>query len=720
MAIPVYNGGTNALGASSDNRINAKLDVGGEMHSAKQDAQTSSALAGASGKMFEEIIKADVWEANTAYNKQMNAKAMELLQKEQAGAKGVVEEYTAYEQQVRESVGKTLPRIGNKAQNMFASMADKDASLQLNRLRTHQAVEMQKYKDTTLLNTLSNSADMAAQSYNDGLIRINEFSKARFAILDHYGKAGREVVEAKQKEFTTNFYGVMLDTAILKNDYSTANGILSEAMAKGASFTSLAGRRKSLLDRQMVNNKIVLGRELSKKFTSWEEAETYLRNSGGQLVEGQFTNGHKVEGSALVAGMAAQEGAPYKITEGTSCMKIISNACVQAGVEWEPTSYVPDAVTQAQEKKIWKDTVYVPQAGDVAIIGDDDHAVMYDGSGTWQAGESKNAVYHDERNPQAIFGEEIKGWIAMSELSSRGNEKVVVPFDDKDLKDIRSYFDNERTAVETEKNRRINYIVDASSEHFKQLYDAGDMDFGHYKQVAEEIAGTDTALFTKLLKNSEWWYKQAGGGSGSGSGGRGWSVAKMPVGTTDEVRKLLRMGIWNDESKSFERFDNKEEFLEAVKGLNPNGEALNKFAGMYDDYMNGKCEFKYDMQGVKEAVFGDSKVATSTKNELWRGAEEYIAEQIREFETTNHREPTYYEVVNFGKDAIVKTNYGKVGGWFNSKKIELSPAQLQNAGIAYIEQDEAEMAIVHWSEPDANGYRISKMRLEELSNIFNK
>ena len=219
-----------------------------------------------------------------------------------------------------------------------------------------------------------------------------------------------------------------------------------------------------------------------------------------------------------------------------------------------------------------------------------------------------------------------------------------------------------------------------------------------------------------------WWHSQVVAGRNATGLGGGLSVEKMPIGTTDKVRDILRYGVYNPDTKEYERFDNKEDFEKAIMSLGPNAAAFNTFSKMWDDYNEGKGEFKYDMEGVKSAVFaGGEKYSDSAKSELWRGAEDYIKEQINNFEAEKKRQPTYYEVIEMGKDAITKSNYGQFGGifGFGGTKVDLSAAQLANAHIAYVEKADDGTVNVHWSKPGADGYRVTNMTAEQLNDIFN-
>ena len=382
-----------------------------------------------------------------------------------------------------------------------------------------------------------------------------------------------------------------------------------------------------------------------------------------------------------------------------------------------------DAVEQAKEKNIWKGSDYVPKPGDVAVVNGEDHAVMYDGSGTWQAGESKDAVYHDDRSPEAIFGKEnITGWIAMSDLEGHSKGKKAIPFSESEIEEYKKAYVEKIKSEESLKTMRINASVDSANSSFRESYEAGDMNLQTYVNKAKSLAGDDPELLEKLLVKGEWWYKQAiAGRSTSGLGG-GLSIDKMPIGTTDKVRDMLRYGVYNPDTKEYERFDNKEDFEKAIMSLGPNAAAFNTFSKIWEDYNEGKGEFKYDMEGVKSAVFaGGEKYSDSTKSELWRGAEDYIKEQINNFEIEKKRQPTYYEVIEMGKDAITKSNYGKFGGvfGFGGTNVDLSAAQLVNANIAYIEKADDGTVNVHWSKPGADGYRVTNMTAEQLNDIFN-
>lgn len=724
MAMPEYKGGTNELGLPAQNKTTGKMLIDGKLSSLEQDAKTGKLIAKAGSQMTNDIIESDVLKANTEYTKIMNEKAASLLQTSQDGAKNVVDDYSEFEKKAREEVAKSLPKIGNRATVMFNSLAEKDTASQMGRLKTHQTVELEKYKDTTTNNALLNGIDIASKSYNDALIYNEQFAKGGYLVMQRYQNQGAEVVKAKQRDFTNAFYGSLIDSAKANDDYTSANKLLAEAVIKGADYTKLNGVREVLLKRQKADNKVaIINAAYSKYGKNIDGAIEEIRNSGGQVVDGQFAPGEKADNDALVAGMAAQEGAPYRIRGGTSCMLTISRAATSAGVNWRETAWVPDAVAQAQEKGIWKDADYVPKPGDVAIVNGEDHAVMYDGQGTWQAGESKDAVYHDDRTPEAIFGKEnITGWIAMSDLEGHSSGKKAIPFSESEVEEYKKAYIAKINSEQSLKNMRINESVDNANSSFRESYEAGDMNLQTYVNKAKSLAGDDTELLEKLLAKGEWWYKQAIAGRNTSGFGGGLSIDKMPIGTTDKVRDMLRYGYYNPDTGKYQRYENKENFLNVIMSLNPNAAAFTAFSKQWDDYNEGKGEFKYDMEGVKSAVFGGGeKYSDSAKSELWRGAEDYIKEQINNFEIEKKRQPTYYEVIEMGKDAITKSSYGKFGGvfGFGGTSVDLSAAQLVNANIAYIEKADDGTVNVHWSKPGADGYRVQNMTLEQLNNIFN-
>lgn len=109
----------------------------------------------------------------------------------------------------------------------------------------------------------------------------------------------------------------------------------------------------------------------------------------------------------------------------------------------------------------------------------------------------------------------------------------------------------------------------------------------------------------------------------------------------------------------------------------------------YSKYKNGEGMYKHDLNGyIKDGVIG--KENSKAKKAMWPGVEILLQSWINEETARRKREPAPYEIIEKGKEFMVKQTLGNVVdkdswlGW--STEVSYAPAILAMAGIKEIQQ----------------------------------
>jgi len=101
------------------------------------------------------------------------------------------------------------------------------------------------------------------------------------------------------------------------------------------------------------------------------------------------------------------------------------------GTPFEGLINVDDAYAVAKKEGLDRDTSYQPKAGDIILVGGYDangnwnprmHAAMVtEKGGVIQNGKSHDGVWESDLTPQEMFGDDITGYIATSNLYTKGS-----------------------------------------------------------------------------------------------------------------------------------------------------------------------------------------------------------------------------------------------------------------------------------------------------------
>jgi len=119
----------------------------------------------------------------------------------------------------------------------------------------------------------------------------------------------------------------------------------------------------------------------------------------------------------------------FYAADGTNCMRTIGMA--MEGTPFEGLINVDDAYAVAKKEGLDRDTSYQPKAGDIILVGGYDangnwdprmHAAMVtEKGGVIQNGKSHDGVWESDLTPQEMFGNNITGYIASSQLYTKGS-----------------------------------------------------------------------------------------------------------------------------------------------------------------------------------------------------------------------------------------------------------------------------------------------------------
>lgn len=136
-------------------------------------------------------------------------------------------------------------------------------------------------------------------------------------------------------------------------------------------------------------------------------------------------------------------------------------------------------------------------------------------------------------------------------------------------------------------------------------------------------------------------------------------------------------------------FPDLESLMQTCDKLKLSTEQKYRMQEEYSKYKNGEGMYKHDLNGyIKDGVIG--KENSKAKKAMWPGVEILLQSWINEETARRKREPAPYEIIEKGKEFMVKQTLGNVVdkdswlGW--STEVSYAPATLAMAGIKEIQQ----------------------------------
>lgn len=213
------------------------------------------------------------------------------------------------------------------------------------------------------------------------------------------------------------------------------------------------------------------------------------------------------------------------------------------------------------------------------------------------------------------------------------------------------------------------------------LHDAGNMDYGTYTAMVDQICGADPEMRRKGYQYANYWWRSTAkpidgsgtGSSGSGSGSGG-SKGGLPIGAEHGLTQTLM----------HRNFESEADWAQYIMRFNPTKAEYNKLINMYQQKQNGEGAFAFDWEGMKDQFKLDNpKMDASMVNVAWRQAQDYAISMINRSRQTG-TEPTYAEVYGYIMESMSKVNMGEIESekwWRGNESYEPTKGELAQAGI---------------------------------------
>lgn len=237
-------------------------------------------------------------------------------------------------------------------------------------------------------------------------------------------------------------------------------------------------------------------------------------------------------------------------------------------------------------------------------------------------------------------------------------------------------------AIAAEKERKAKAAQNAAvSAYIQQTYEWQQQGLGYEEaiQLATKMAGGNWDVLNKFTNNINRMYGVKGNGSSSGGGGG--SASSMVI---DVLKDQL----------AAKKYPTLESLSAAAGALNVSSKQMYDLTQEWAKYEKGEGVYGYDWIGsIKPRVMGDNTKGTATAQAIaWESTKLALQNDfIPRYRERNGRDPSVYEVVEAGREAMIKQPIGTVAHYYTTyfngpKTIEYSAADLAGAGIKEITQ----------------------------------
>lgn len=604
-------------------------------------------IAGTINQVAENLDTVNVQAASNEYTKRVN----DMLYNEKDGlmntqfqqAEGIGEDFTQRERQIREEVGKQFKFYTQKGQLTFNNMADRSASQRFETVRQHQVKQYEAYRKVTYDNALELDAQEAADNYASPDIVGESIRQALASTAAYYYGQGDEVTKAAQRKAVGGIAQQVINRA-----YANGNDDMAgDYIEKYGEYLSPALRTnysKAVHQRVLANMTRNTADVLVSKYGDNPSAlydAIYNKGEGG--------SGY--DGNAAVAWMKEQvkNGANWGIN---TCTKGV-NAAITAGGALPGNLWAPTNWDEAKKSGTAFTDRNQLRTGDIVYW--------------WKPGKDKNA---DDTSHVGIYDAETgkvyqsgTGGFAPMELDHYSITGFAHPQGKGMTREQQdALYSACKRQIDQRKAMRNAYDNATYKDMDKQLMglaDAGNMDWGTYTAMVDQIAGADPEMRKKGYSSAKYWWEMATGSSEdptspwkgrSKSSGRG-GAKSLDFGVKQKLEQAL----------TYHDFETKSDWATFVMQYHPSKDEYSSLMTMYDNKMTGKGSFAFDWSGM-EKVFKASfpKLGEAEEGIAWRNAKSYATQKINDIRAKENREPTDDEVQKFLIDSMTEVSVGEI------------------------------------------------------------
>lgn len=650
MAIDIFQVGAQ-LGAPASKVSNVRYDNSGQQAVARESSQTGRIIQAGVEQVREQIIRTDVLQANNEYVKRTNDLRMQLMQKKEKGALDIVGEYEAGERKIRSELMAQSPQSVKygKGAMLFDYSTQQTDNANRRVLGQYRAQQFEAWQNTTYENNQNQITTTLMQNPNDPQALKDAVNKTIFSVEDIFGTYGEERVELETNKALGRLGTAVIKQAIVNQDYTESkrlvryfNDVLTPDQRN--SFNYIINQKEKLEDNY------IMAKQLLEQFGSDEEgARAFIDNMGKSSADGMWS------------------------TEGSTWIK-------KNGVSLEGTQYVTrNGIADLGEyyKKITGEPLLITSgtdSGNLHVQGERSHG------GGWKVDVASDWLENPENRAKFIQYAESKGIHVIDEYSNP-SAKSTAGHLDLDFTDYKDGDDSRRIISFKDRESMFKMYKNMKSDRENRIKAQNDL---FYKNVNEKIytmhqqgvpyesvidwikttAGANVEAGKKMITAVDYFY---------GSNNRKVSDAEMSI-----LKSRLAAGTFPDY----------ESLMQTCDELHLSADQKYIMQEEYSKFKEGKGMYRHELNGyIENSIKGKE---TKVKKAMWTGVEILLQSWINEETARRGREPAVYEIIEKGKEFMVKQPLGNVidkDSWLGWRtEVSYSPATLAMAGIKEIQQ----------------------------------
>ena len=651
MAIDIFQVGAQ-LGAPASKASNVRYDNSGQQAVARESAQTGRIIQAGVEQVREQIIRTDVLQANNEYVKRTNDLRMQLMQKKEKGALDIVGEYEAGERKIRSELMAQSPQSVKygKGAMLFDYSTQQTDNANRRVLGQYRAQQFEAWQNTTYENNQNQITTTLMQNPNDPQALKDAVNKTIFSVEDIFGTYGEERVELETNKALGRLGTAVIKQAIVNQDYTESkrlvryfNDVLTPDQRN--SFNYIINQKEQLEDNY------IMAKQLLEQFGSDEEgARAFIDNMGKSSADVMWS----AEGSTWIKKNGVSlEGTQY----------VTRNGIADLGEYYKKITGEPLLVTSGTD------------SGNLHVQGERSHG------GGWKVDVASDWLENPENRAKFIQYAESKGIHVIDEYSNPSAKSTAghLDLDFTDYKDG----DNSRRIISFEDRESIfKTYKNMKADSENRIKAQNDL---FYKNVNEKIytMHQQGVPYESVIE----WVKTTAGANVE-AGKKMITAADYFYDSNDRKASDVEMSILKSRLAAG-TFPDYESLMQTCNELHLSADQKYIMQEEYSKYKNNKGIYKHDLNNyIKDGIVG--KENSKAKKSMWTGVEMLLQSWITEETERRGREPAPYEIIEKGKEFMVKQPLGSIvdkDSWLGWRtEVNYAPATLAMAGIKEIQQ----------------------------------
>lgn len=651
MAIDIFQVGAQ-LGAPASKVSNVRYDNSGQQAVAREASQTGRIIQAGVEQVREQIIRTDVLQANNEYVKRTNDLRIQLMQKKEKGALDIVGEYEAGERKIRSELMAQSPQSVKygKGAMLFDYSTQQTDNANRRVLGQYRAQQFEAWQNTTYENNQNQITTTLMQNPNDPQALKDAVNKTIFSVEDIFGTYGEERVELETNKALGRLGTAVIKQAIVNQDYTESkrlvryfNDVLTPDQRN--SFNYIINQKEQLEDNY------IMAKQLLEQFGSDEEgARAFIDNMGKSSADVMWS----AEGSTWIKKNGVSlEGTQY----------VTRNGIADLGEYYKKITGEPLLVTSGTD------------SGNLHVQGERSHG------GGWKVDVASDWLENPENRAKFIQYAESKGIHVIDEYSNPSAKSTAghLDLDFTDYKDG----DNSRRIISFEDRESIfKTYKNMKADSENRIKAQNDL---FYKNVNEKIytMHQQGVPYESVIE----WVKTTAGANVE-AGKKMITAADYFYDSNDRKASDVEMSILKSRLAAG-TFPDYESLMQTCNELHLSADQKYIMQEEYSKYKNNKGIYKHDLNNyIKDGIVG--KENSKAKKSMWTGVEMLLQSWITEETERRGREPAPYEIIEKGKEFMVKQPLGSIvdkDSWLGWRtEVNYAPATLAMAGIKEIQQ----------------------------------